>query len=88
MNEYGVLYGGSTSGSLCVTIQMKATEQFFPVVCFPVQAKMVLTFESVDEILCEPSYKLLKIYYAELSQRYFFSASLECCPPLEVETLR
>ena len=35
-----------------VTIQMKATEQYFPVVLF----KVVLTFESVDEILkCDHS---------------------------------
>ena len=36
-----------------VTIQMKATEQFFPVVLF-----IMLSFESVDEILwCEHSNK-------------------------------
>ena len=34
-----------------MTVQMKATEQYFPVVLFIVQCKMVLTFESVDEIL-------------------------------------
>ena len=34
-----------------VTIQMKANEQYFPVVLFIVLYKMVLTFESVDEIL-------------------------------------
>ena len=34
-----------------VTIQMKATEQYFPVVLFIIRYKMVLTFESVDEIL-------------------------------------
>ena len=34
-----------------VAIQMKATEQFFPVVLFIVLYNMVLTFESVDEIL-------------------------------------
>ena len=34
-----------------VTIQMKATEQNFPVVLFIVLYKVVLTFESVDEIL-------------------------------------
>ena len=34
-----------------VTIQMKATEQYFPVVLFIMLYKMVLTFESVDEIL-------------------------------------
>ena len=34
-----------------VTIQMKVTEQYFPVVLFITLYKMVLTFESVDEIL-------------------------------------
>ena len=34
-----------------VTIQMKATEQHFPVVLFITLYKVVLTFESVDEIL-------------------------------------
>ena len=40
----------------CVTIQMKATEQYFPVVLFITLYKVVLTFESVDEILwCDHS---------------------------------
>ena len=30
---------------------MKSTEQYFPVVLFIMQYKMVLAFESVDEIL-------------------------------------
>jgi len=34
-----------------VTIQMKATEQYFPMVLFIILYKVVLTFESVDEIL-------------------------------------
>ena len=34
-----------------VTIQMKATEQYFPVVLFIMFYKMILTSESVDEIL-------------------------------------
>ena len=34
-----------------VTIQMKATDQYFPVVLFIMLYKVVLTFESVDEIL-------------------------------------
>ena len=39
-----------------VTIQVKATEQYFPVVLFIMLYKVVLTFESVDEILkCEYS---------------------------------
>ena len=36
--------------SYSVTIQMKATEQYFPVVLFMFY-KVVLTFESVDKIL-------------------------------------
>ena len=34
-----------------VTIEMKAFEQYFPVVLFITLHKVVLTFESVDEIL-------------------------------------
>ena len=34
-----------------MTIQMKATEQYFPVMLFIVLYKVVLTFESVDETL-------------------------------------
>ena len=38
--------------SLSVTIQMKAVEQYFPVVLFIMLCKVVLTLESVDhEIL-------------------------------------
>ena len=37
--------------SYSVTIQMKATEQYFPAVLFIMLYKVVLTFESVDEIL-------------------------------------
>ena len=36
--------------SLSVTIQIKATEQYFPVVLFIMLYKAVLTFESVDGI--------------------------------------
>ena len=39
-----------------VTIQMKATEQYFPLVLFIMLQKIVLTFDSVDEILkCDHS---------------------------------
>ena len=39
-----------------VTIQIKATEQYFPVVLFIMLYNVVLTFESVDEILkCDHS---------------------------------
>ena len=42
--------------SCSVTIQMKAAEQYFPVVLFIMLYKVVLTFESVDEILkCDHS---------------------------------
>ena len=34
-----------------MTIQMKATEQYFPVVLFIMLYKVVLTFASVNEIL-------------------------------------
>ena len=41
-----------------VTIQMKATEQYFPVVLFIMLYKVVLTFEYVGEILrCNHSNK-------------------------------
>ena len=39
-----------------VTIQMKATEQYFPVMLFIMLYKVVLTSESVNEILkCDHS---------------------------------
>ena len=42
--------------SLSVTIQMKATEQYFPVVLFIMLYKVVLTFQSVDEtVKCDHS---------------------------------
>ena len=42
--------------SLSATIQMKSTEQCFPVVLFVMLYNVVLTFESVDEILkCDRS---------------------------------
>ena len=48
-----------------VTIQMKATEQYFPVVLFIMLYKVILTFESVNEILkCDHSNES---YWAVLS---------------------
>ena len=39
-----------------MTIQMKATKQYFPVVLFIMLYKVVLIFKSVDEILkCDHS---------------------------------
>ena len=37
--------------SLSVTIQMKATEQYFPVMLFIMLYKVTLTLQSVDQIL-------------------------------------
>ena len=34
-----------------MTIQMRAAEQYFPVVLFIMLCKVVLTFESVDEVI-------------------------------------
>jgi len=58
--------------SYSVTTQMKATEQYFPVVLFIMPYKVVLTFESVDEILkCDHSNEIYSevvscgaVYYA------------------------
>ena len=63
------LLGGK---GLSLTIQMKATEQYFPVVLFIMLYKVVLTSESVDEIpQCDhsnESYRTLlscgAVYYA------------------------
>ena len=39
-----------------MTIQMKATEQYFPVALFIMLYRVVLSFESVDEIVkCDHS---------------------------------
>ena len=39
-----------------MTIQVKDTEQYFPVVLFIMLYKVILTFESVDEIVkCDHS---------------------------------
>ena len=45
------LYFESLGKPNVVTSQMKATQQYFPVVLFIMLYKVVLTFESVDEIL-------------------------------------
>ena len=54
--EHSTLVLFSLMKSYDVTIRMKATEQYFPVVLFIMLYKVVLTFESVDEILwCDHS---------------------------------
>jgi len=67
---YNAVQGGFNFLSLgmkpwCVTIQMKATEQYFHVVLFIILYKVVLTFKSVDETLvCDHSNES---YWAVLS---------------------
>ena len=75
-----------------VTIQLKATEQYFPVVLFIVLYKVVLTSESVDEILwCDhsnESYWVVlssdTVYYAVQSDSNF----LDCGQNPELEQPR
>ena len=43
-------------GTYGFTIQVKASEQYFPVVLFIMLYEMIVTFESVDEIIkCDHS---------------------------------
>ena len=66
-----------------VTIQMKASEQYFPVVLFIMLYKVVLTFESVDKILwCDHSnennWAVLScgtVYYTAQGGSYIISLS-------------
>ena len=54
--NYIVQSGCNFTFAFNVTIQMKVTEQIFPVVLFIMLYKVVLPFESVDEILkCDHS---------------------------------
>ena len=64
---------------------MKATEQYFPVVLFIMLYKVVLTFESVDEILKydhsnESYWAVLScgtVYYAVKGGSYFLACRLQ-----------
>ena len=48
-----------------VTIQTKVTEQYFPVVLFIMLYKVVLTFETVDEILwCDHSNESYRVLFS------------------------
>ena len=50
--------------SLSVTIQMKATEHYLPVVLFIMLYKVVLIFESKDQILkCDHSNETTEQYF-------------------------
>ena len=46
-----------------MTIQIKASEQYFPVVLFIMLYKVVLIFESVEEILKCDQMKALEQYF-------------------------
>ena len=57
--------------SSSVTIQMKATEQYFCVLLFILLYKVILTFESVDEILnCD--------HWNESTEQYFSCDAVYC----------
>ena len=66
---------------------MKATEQYFPVVLFTMLYKVVLTFESVDEILkCDHSNESYlavlscgAVYYAVQGGSLFLSLWMNYC---------
>ena len=54
------------------SIQMKATEQYFPVVLFITLYKVVLTFETVDTILAyDNSVKAIEQYFPSCSAVYY-----------------
>ena len=72
-----------------VTIQMKATEQYFPVVLFIMLHKVVLTFESVDEILwCDHSNETPSETVQQHSHFFFLPESLDPWPSLFSPCLR
>ena len=73
----------SRDKTLSVSIQMKAIEQYFPVVLFIMLDKVVLTFESVDEVVnCDYS---SECYSAVVSN---FVMLLLCLPCKLVKTLK
>ena len=65
-----------------VTIQVKATEQYFPVVLFIMLYKVVITFESVDEILKCDQMKPLQQYFQVVlfTCKFFCETGFEICP--------
>ena len=56
-----------------MTIQMKATEQYFPVVLFIMLYKVVLTFESVDEIMARHTSQNSNIFKNAMPVLYLYS---------------
>ena len=81
-----------------VTIQMKATEQYFPVVLFIMLYKVVLTSESLDEILwCDhsnESYRVVLSYgtvimpYKAALPFESVKAILQCDYTIKIKPLR
>ena len=57
--------------SVNVTTEMKATEQYFPVVLFIMLYKVVLTFESLDGIL-NKTFRMYKLLSFSFLQHNFF----------------
>ena len=54
-----------------VTIQMKATEQYFPVVLFIISYKVVLTILCVNEILwCDHSNETFSLVFSHGAVRF------------------
>ena len=75
---YYAVQGGSHfwvlgSKSLSVTIQMKATEQYFPVVLFITLYKVVLSFESLDQ-----NPKVWPFKWKLLSSTFLWCCLLRC----------
>ena len=62
-----------------MTIQMKATEQYFLVVLLIMLHKVVLTFESVDEILkCNIQMKATDQYFPGMLFIMLYKVVLKC----------
>ena len=72
-----------------VTIQMKATEQYFSVVLFIMLYKVILTFESVHEILwCDHSNETPSETVQQYFHFFFLPESLDLWPSLFSPCLR
>ena len=63
---------------LSVTIQMKATEQYFPVVLFTMVYTEVLICQSVDEQECKSFYRTFPFPPRLTDQRLYISVPALC----------
>ena len=71
--------------SQSVTIQMKAIEQYFPVVLFIMLYKVVLTFEFLDEIpKCDYSMEATEQYLTVLLLIMLYKVVLTFEPVVEI----